>query len=239
MVILKNFKKQIVSVIRYRLLIVWIFVWQIPFSYAASDDNQFIAEQKAKEASLIAPYADEISQIAATAQKNAQTPAIQAYIHQLQARHVLLNPASYVSSTSSTGQILIFVSASMPPTSLSQWFDQAQKVHAAIIVRGFIHNSLPDTKSWVKGFMEQHNKKSGIEINPVAFERYGIQQVPAVVVTYKTIQCPLDMSCLTPPFDVVYGNVSLPEALRIIANQGDTANVIAQQALNQMRTASE
>lgn len=197
------------------------------------NNDAFIAEQKSKEAQSIAPYSNDIAQIAAVAKQKTQAPDIQNYIHQLQVRSILSNPVSPALLDSSTGQILIFVSATMPEESLMQWFLQAQKIHAAVILRGFIHDSLLETKKWIKPFIDNNNNRGGIQINPIAFERYGIQQVPAVVAMKTTVQSFFDTSSM--PFDVVYGNVSLSKSLQIIVDQGDSANGVAKNALNQLK----
>ncbi len=204
-------------------------------THTTTDYSQFIAEQKAKEQSVIAPYKNEVSRLAIQAEKNAQAPDIQAYIQQLKNHSVNTDNASAGNRPDTSGQILIFVSSSMPQTSLVQWMQQAQRIKAALIIRGFVNNSVPDTKNWVRQLMEQNNKKGGVQINPVAFERFAIQQVPAVVATTRTLQCPPGMSCMTPPFDVVYGNVSLTQALKILSEQGDSAKTIAKENLALIR----
>jgi conjugal transfer pilus assembly protein TrbC len=129
------------------------------------------------------------------------------------------------------GQILLFVSSSMPAASLTQWFIQAQRVKAVVIIRGLVNNSLLATKAWLKPFIEPIQDQGGIEINPVAFEAFGIAQVPAVVVTTGKLQCISNEQCIAPPFDVIYGNMSLYEALNAIAEHGCVGSVLAKQTL--------
>jgi conjugal transfer pilus assembly protein TrbC len=129
------------------------------------------------------------------------------------------------------GQILLFVSSSMPATSLTQWFIQAQRLGAVVILRGLVNNSLLATKAWLKPFIEQIQDEGGIEINPVAFEAFGILQVPAVVVTTGKLQCLSNEHCIAPSFDVVYGNMSLYEALNAIAERGCVGSLLAKQTL--------
>jgi Type-F conjugative transfer system pilin assembly protein len=81
----------------------------------------------------------------------------------------LLNPIS-----KEEGQILVFVSSSMPLVSLRQWFIQAQRLGAVVILRGLVNNSLVTTKAWLTSLMKQLHPEGGVEINPVAFEAFGI-----------------------------------------------------------------
>jgi type-F conjugative transfer system pilin assembly protein TrbC len=135
------------------------------------------------------------------------------------------------------GQILLFVSSSMPATSLKEWFIQAQRFGAVVIIRGLVNNSLLATKAWLTSSIEQIEDKGGIEINPVAFEAFGITQVPAVVVTTGKLQCVSNEHCIAPPFDVVYGNMSLYEALHAIAERGCVGSVLAKQTLTEGKEA--
>jgi conjugal transfer pilus assembly protein TrbC len=137
------------------------------------------------------------------------------------------------SQSNPQGQILIFVSSSMPSSSLTQWFHQAQQIHAPVILRGFVSNSLQGTQTWLKSFSQQDELAKGIEINPVAFEAYGIMQVPAVVVTTGSLQCNKE-KCQAQPFDVVYGNTALAHALKSIAEKGDAGSQLAKQTLIQL-----
>jgi conjugal transfer pilus assembly protein TrbC len=131
-----------------------------------------------------------------------------------------------------TGEVFVFVSSSMPHASLVQWFSQANQLGAALVLRGLVNNSLPDTKAWLKQLL---NDQGGIEINPVAFEVYGITEVPAVVVTSGPITCSSD--CSASPFDVVTGNSSLFEALKAIVKQGEVGKTIAQERLARIKEA--
>lgn len=202
------------------------------FAQDMQNNSIFIDQQKRNEEAVIAPYKNEVAELARTAQHNAQAPAIQAYIQQLQTKRGNI-PLSPLQNERASGQVFIFISSSMPQTSLIQWFNQAEKIHASLIIRGFVNNSLPQTKKWVEQLTAQNNKKGGVEIDPRMFDRYHIEEVPAVVVTNNASYCPPTMSCMPPGFDVVYGNVSLPSALRSIAERGTTNNLVAKQKLIQ------
>jgi conjugal transfer pilus assembly protein TrbC len=122
-------------------------------------------------------------------------------------------------------KILIFVSSSMPETSLIQWMQEARELtpHAALIMRGFVHDSLPATRDFVGQLVKESHGEGGVSIDPALFKKYDIKEVPAVVVE---IVNPGNSS--NSKFDVVYGNTSLTEAMQVISEKGDTAENIKQ-----------
>jgi conjugal transfer pilus assembly protein TrbC len=140
--------------------------------------------------------------------------------------------------TATTGNLLIFVSFSMPETSLVQWFLQAKKVNAPLIIRGLFNNSLKDTRTRLTTFISENN--NGVIMDPRLFSDYQIIEVPAVVVRNTAIfLCKSDQSCWhVYPSDVVYGDVGLDYALQEIADQGDNTQEIAKRLLSQLRTSS-
>jgi type-F conjugative transfer system pilin assembly protein TrbC len=102
-------------------------------------------------------------------------------------------------------QILIFVSFSMPEPSLKQWLIEAHQAGAHVVIRGLKNNSFKETASIMTKLLKDTNA-GGIELNPVAFQKYKITKVPAVVVVNNESQ----------NYDVVYGNVTLEYALKEI-----------------------
>jgi type-F conjugative transfer system pilin assembly protein TrbC len=128
------------------------------------------------------------------------------------------------------GEVLIFISSSMPKASLVQWLKEAKQLGAAIILMGFINNSLPETEAYFAPVFKEV-EESGIEINPTLFNTYHITAVPAVVVTTGSLAC---NSIESPSFDLVMGNTSLSAALKIIAEKGELGS-IAKQKLAQLK----
>lgn len=103
--------------------------------------------------------------------------------------------------------ILVFISFSIPETSLKQWLSQANKIGAPVVLRGFVNNSFKETAADLQAVIG--NTRTGVQIDPPSFEKYHITQVPAVVMTTQTGN-----------FDVVYGNASLDDALTLFTEQG-------------------
>lgn len=118
--------------------------------------------------------------------------------------------------------IMIFASLGMPETALKQLMQQASDFNVPVVIRGLWKNDFAATVNKVQSLILSENGDTilgGVEINPIWFKQFNIQQVPAFVAINKG-QCIGDPPCDTANFDVVYGNVSLYNALETIANKG-------------------
>lgn len=74
--------------------------------------------------------------------------------------------------------ILIFVSFSMPKASLMELNNQAQKYNAILVMRGIYKNSFRGMR---KKILEISPDGLSINIDPKAFEKYDVKQVPTFV----------------------------------------------------------
>lgn len=100
--------------------------------------------------------------------------------------------------------VLVFISFSMPKASLRAIEEQAKEAHAILVIRGFYQNSIRKTilqTQKVFGF-KKDERHASLQINPVLFQKYGIDSVPCFVQTKKTNE-----------FIKICGNISLPSAL--------------------------
>lgn len=98
--------------------------------------------------------------------------------------------------------IFVFVSFSMPKQSLTAWLGQAHQIGAPVIIRGLVNHSFNETLAKLKEVININN--NGVSVNPPLFEKYHVEQVPAVVMVAPSGQ-----------YDVVYGNTSLSYALSL------------------------
>ena len=118
-------------------------------------------------------------------------------------------------------QIIVFVSFSMPEPALKSWLLDAQKVGALVVTRGLINNSFKETlQAFAK--LIGGNTSVGIQIDPELFRDYGIDQVPAVVVTQNSA---------SKSFDVIQGNTTMRYALQMLFEKGEIQSVQLKQAL--------
>lgn len=78
--------------------------------------------------------------------------------------------------------IFVFVSFSMPKASLIELNKQAQKYNATLVMRGIYKNSFREMR---KKILEISPDGLSINIDPKAFEKYNIKQVPTFVLIDK------------------------------------------------------
>lgn len=89
---------------------------------------------------------------------------------------------------------------------------QAVKYNIPIVLRGFINNSYKDTSIYIKTIREAFPQLT-ILIDPPAFDKYDIKQIPALVVS-KSSANPIQNGCNAPgDFAKVYGEVSVQSML--------------------------
>jgi len=74
--------------------------------------------------------------------------------------------------------IFVFVSFSMPKASLIELNKQAQKYNATLVMRGIYKNSFREMR---KKILEISPDGLSINIDPKAFEKYDVKQVPTFV----------------------------------------------------------
>ncbi len=110
--------------------------------------------------------------------------------------------------TNNKGEIIAFVSFSMPQESIKQWMGEADLYGASLNIRGLIENSMPKTMIKLQQLIAENHNQGGINIDPELFELYGIEKVPAVIVRQYSGE--------DSPFDIVYGTSSIKEALLLI-----------------------
>lgn len=130
-----------------------------------------------------------------------------------------------------TAALIVFISFSMPQPTLERLVVQAQASRATLVLRGLVNGSLRETVSRCQTLIGQ--RQVAIQIDPQAFDRYAVAQVPTIVLV--TSGGPMDASrnepgtapgassCAgvgcgdAPGFISVHGDVSLAYALRAMA----------------------
>ncbi len=108
----------------------------------------------------------------------------------------------------------IFVSLSMPETILKQYDSIAKKIGAKLVMRGFKNNSFKETINYTQ--------KIAIEVDPVAFKKFGITSVPSFVLNSGD------------KFDKLAGNVSINYVLTKFKDEGNLSS-IAQEYLARLK----
>jgi conjugal transfer pilus assembly protein TrbC len=129
--------------------------------------------------------------------------------------------------------IMIFVSFSMNEASLKQWLQQGEQIQVPVVIRGLVDHSFKKTLQKIADLTRDNH--GGVQLDPTLFQKFQIEQVPAVVV-FKEASCLSSQSCLQ-DYDVVYGNVTLEYALQTIVDQHDALSPLASNAVHTLRGA--
>ena len=111
----------------------------------------------------------------------------------------------FMISVSASPLAQAFVSFSMPEQLLEQTLTESARLHIPAYLNGLYHNSMQDTAKKILR-LTKVVPNLNLQIDPVAFERFGITKVPALVVSGPS------------GFDVIYGNMSLCEDLDRMAS---------------------
>ena len=107
----------------------------------------------------------------------------------------------------------VFVSFSMPDRLLQQTLIESARLNIPALLNGLVDNSMPATILRIQA-LSKTVPNLNLQIDPTAFERFGIKQVPALVVDNGNA------------FDVLYGNLSLSDGLLQIAGHGDSGMTV-------------
>jgi conjugal transfer pilus assembly protein TrbC len=116
---------------------------------------------------------------------------------------------SFLPSLLCAAKISVFVSFSMPSQLLEETLKESVRLNIPVYLNGLHHDSMKETALKIIKLSKQIPNLN-LQIDPIAFERFGIHQVPALVVEKDEY------------FDVLYGNLSLKEGLMRIANRGNS-----------------
>lgn len=87
--------------------------------------------------------------------------------------YVIFSPAMVIAKLNE--QILIFVSFSMADAALQNYYHEARKLGAKLVMRGLINNSFKDTQ------VKMQELKISVDIDPTLFEQYQVTTVPTII----------------------------------------------------------
>jgi conjugal transfer pilus assembly protein TrbC len=110
--------------------------------------------------------------------------------------------------------LFVFVSLAMPRPTLERLVEQAARARARLVIRGFTNGSLKETVAQIQPLIG--TRKVAIQIDPRAFDRYGVDKVPSFVLERTgTPQraCTADACGVPEAYVLVAGDVSLVYAL--------------------------
>ncbi len=125
--------------------------------------------------------------------------------------------------------IMVLVSLSMPDIALQQLLSQSEQYQIPLIIRGVLPEGFKATVARINHLLTKDNEKtpinSGIAINPQWFTQFNVTQVPAFISVTEG-KCTQDAPCHDTDFDVLYGNISMGDALAILSKGDAKENAI-------------
>lgn len=125
--------------------------------------------------------------------------------------------------------VMVFVSLTMPDATLRALLKQSEQWQVPLVIRGVLPSGFPATAKRIQFLLKTQDPKkpiqSGFAINPEWFRTFNVTQVPTFVAV-KPGRCLPKQPCESSDFDRLTGNVSIPDALALLA-QGDNPEVVA------------
>lgn len=124
-------------------------------------------------------------------------------------------------------RVLVFASLAMPGPSLREVLLDADRLHAVVVFRGFLGNSVFKTGDALRAALGDGATPKGFAIDPTLFSRFHVSAVPVYVVLSEPLATCETEDCLAdtlPGHDRLSGNIPLETALNLVAaGQGDAA----------------
>ncbi|HAS6130809.1 TPA: type-F conjugative transfer system pilin assembly protein TrbC [Vibrio vulnificus] len=123
--------------------------------------------------------------------------------------------------------VMVFVSLTMPENALKQLLMQSEHLGVPLVIRGVLPDGFPATAKRIESLIRSPNKapiQSGFSISPDWFKQFGITKVPAFV-SVKPGRCLPEQPCTATDYDILYGNISLYQALDYLADGDAQQNV--------------
>lgn len=131
-------------------------------------------------------------------------------------------------------QLLVFVSTSIPDTTLEIMAHDVHRTGGIMILRGIkgelvVKNAMLAT---MKHLEKAAKTGVAIQIDPMSFRKFSINKVPAFVVTEQANDC--NVHVCTEEYQVIYGDVSLAYALEAMIKGGGPHATDASYFLNKL-----
>ena len=144
--------------------------------------------------------------------------------------------AALATARPNTADVIVFMSLSVPAESWREWAREAERLGAALVLRGVGAEGFRET---VVALGERLGAaRAGVAIDPRLFRLFRIDRVPAVAVVPGGVPACRSRGCSAepaPPHDLVAGNVGLAGALEAVAAEGGSGRNVAGQRLAVLR----
>ena len=135
-----------------------------------------------------------------------------------------------------SGEVIVFLSLSVPPASWRQWADDAARADVPLVLRGVGEGGFRATVTEIGKRLGGHD--AGVAIDPRLFRLFGVTRVPAVVVAPGGVPPCASRGCAgdpPPDHDLIAGNIGLMAALEAVAVEGEAGRHTARRHLERMQ----
>ncbi|KTC80120.1 MULTISPECIES: type-F conjugative transfer system pilin assembly protein TrbC [Legionella] len=189
-------------------------------------DEAYIASVESNARDRANAFTQEVKQISKNLEASEKSGQIAEFTNEMRQAPKTQEPIA--THLKKVGQVLVFLSFSMPERSLQAWLLQCKRSGAIPVIRGLIHNSFKETMTVLQALSQKTG--IGMQLDPILFKTFEITAVPAVVYVKDVPLCPANMDCKPVDYDKLYGDVSLDYALEKM----DSEQAMEDPALHQM-----
>ena len=204
-------------------------VWLISLPALAYTNAELKALAEREQALIRTPPTEDIKAILKKAETHksdalATAQTVQSLVKSNALTEILGTPTPRENPNRAPRGVMAFVSLTMPDTALKQLLRQSAHTEVPLIIRGVLPQGFDATAGRIANLVGMNTKtpiKSGFAISSEWFERFNIQRVPAFV-SVKDGHCLPKQPCTSSDYDIVYGNISLYQALAFLED-GDAA----------------
>ncbi|GLT20478.1 hypothetical protein GCM10007938_42630 [Vibrio zhanjiangensis] len=208
-------------------------LWLISLPALAYTDAELNALAEREQALIRTPPTEDIKAILKKAETHksdalATAQTVQSLVKSNALTEILGTPTPRENPNRAPRGVMAFVSLTMPDTALKQLLQQSARTEVPLIIRGVLPQGFEATTGRIAKLVGMNSKtpiESGFAISPEWFERFHIQRVPAFV-SVKDGHCLPKQPCTPSDYDIVYGNISLYQALTFLEDGDAAENVI-------------
>lgn len=138
-------------------------------------------------------------------------------------------------------RFIAFASTSMPPASLRAMIDDVARAGGVVVFRGLPQNSAKALTAALSKVARPGEQLDGVGIDPRLFRAFGVEAVPAYIVTSSDFDLCDGFDCVgpLPPHDRMIGNVTAGYALETFARGGGPGALLAAQHLARLERAPQ
>jgi conjugal transfer pilus assembly protein TrbC len=125
--------------------------------------------------------------------------------------------------------VMVFVSLTMPDATLRALLKQSEQWQVPLVIRGVLPDGFPATARRIQSLLKTQTLDAPIQsrfaINPEWFRTFEVTEVPTFVAVKPGRSLP-KQPCEASDFDRLTGNVSMSDALHLLA-EGDNPEVVS------------